>query len=75
MNNLPSGTVKSLSTDIQGSTRLLQQWGDDYTTLLAEHHQLLREACKTYNRRVINTQGDSFFVVCPRAVNAIHAVV
>jgi class 3 adenylate cyclase len=49
MNNLPSGTAKSLFTDIEGSTRLLRQLGDDYTTLLAEHHQLLREACATHN--------------------------
>jgi predicted ATPase/class 3 adenylate cyclase len=75
MTNLPSGTVTFLFTDIEGSTRLLQQLGDKYATLLADHEQLLREACETHNGSVVDTQGDSFFVAFPRAVDAIDAVV
>jgi predicted ATPase/class 3 adenylate cyclase/Tfp pilus assembly protein PilF len=75
MSNLPSGTVTFLFTDIEGSTRLLQQLGEKFATLLAEHQQLLREACETHNGSVAGTQGDSFFVAFPRAVDAIHAVV
>jgi predicted ATPase/class 3 adenylate cyclase len=75
MANLPSGTITFLFTDIEGSTRLLQQLGELYATLLAEHDRILHEACETHNGRVINTQGDSFFVVFPRAVDAIDAVV
>jgi class 3 adenylate cyclase len=44
MARLPSGTVTLLFTDIEGSTRLLQQLGDRYRHLLAEHRQLLRTA-------------------------------
>ena len=35
MNHLPAGTVTLLFTDIEGSTRLLQQLGDHYDGVLA----------------------------------------
>ncbi|MGZ9164494.1 MAG: adenylate/guanylate cyclase domain-containing protein, partial [Anaerolineales bacterium] len=75
MSSLPLGTVTFLFTDIEGSTRLLQQLGEKYATLLAEQQQLLREVCETHNGRVVHDQGDSFFVVFPRAMDAINAVV
>ncbi|HEX7976441.1 MAG TPA: tetratricopeptide repeat protein [Anaerolineales bacterium] len=75
MAKLPSGTVTFLFTDIEGSTRLLQQLGDQYAALLAEQQQLLRDACERHHGSVVDTQGDSFFVVFPRAVDAIEAVV
>ena len=75
MPELPSGTVTILFTDIEGSTRLLQQLGEKYAILIAEHNQLLREASETNNGRVMGLEGDSFFVVFPRALDAISAVV
>src|SRR6266516_4486212 len=39
MCDLPTGTVTLLFTDIEGSTHLLQQTGESYTNILAEHHQ------------------------------------
>ena len=72
---LPSGTVTFLFTDIEGSTRLLQQLGEKYATLLADHEQLLREVFESNNGRVIDIHGDAFFVVFSRALDAIHAVV
>ena len=75
MADLPSGTVTFLFTDIEGSTRLLQQLGDKFTSLLAGHQQILEQACVAHGGRVINTQGDSFFVAFPSAVDAIHAAV
>ena len=74
MADLPSGTVTFLFTDIEGSTRLVQQLGNLYTALLAEHQQLLRAAFEKHHGRVVNTLGDSFFVVFARALDAIHAV-
>ena len=47
MQNLPTGTVTVLFTDIEGSTRLLQQLGEKYATLIAEHNQILRAASAT----------------------------
>ena len=38
----PTGTVTILFTDIEGSTRLLQDLGPDlYGLLLADHHRLI----------------------------------
>ena len=41
--DLPTGTVTFLFTDIEGSTRLLQELGDGYADVL-EHGQVLRAA-------------------------------
>ena len=42
MPDLPTGTVTFLFTDIEGSTRLLQQQGERYGHLLAEHRHVVR---------------------------------
>ena len=39
---LPQGTVSMLFTDIEGSTRLLQEHGPRFADMLAEHRRLLR---------------------------------
>ena len=75
MTPLPLGTVTFLFTDIEGSTRLLQQLGDQYATLLAEHRHLLQQVCETHSGSVVGTQGDGFFIAFPRALDGIHAAV
>lgn len=72
---LPSGTVTFLFTDIEGSTKLLQQLGDEYSSLLADHDQLLREIYDRYHGSVRGTEGDSFFVAFSSAMDAIQAVI
>ena len=42
MRTLPTGTVTFLFTDIEGSTRLLHERGEEYADLLAEHRRVLR---------------------------------
>jgi len=37
MPDLPTGTITLLFTDIKGSTRLLNEFGERYVDLLAEH--------------------------------------
>ena len=71
--DLPVGTVTLLFTDIEGSTRLLRQLGDRYPTLLADHHRLLRAAVEARGGRVVDTQGDAFFVAFGRAADAVAA--
>ena len=69
---LPRGTVTFLFTDIEGSTALLTRVGRErYRGLLAEHATLLRAAFEAASGHVIDTQGDAFFVVFPRARSAI----
>ena len=73
MRELPSGTVTLLFTDIEGSTRLLQELGERYSDVLAEHRRVLREAFSRNGGVEVDTQGDSFFVAFPRAGNAVAA--
>lgn len=73
MQGLPSGTVTFLFTDIEGSTRLLQDLGDAYEPTLAEHRRLLREAFEAHAGHEMGTEGDSFFVAFARASDGLAA--
>lgn len=73
MDRLPTGTVTFLFSDIEGSTKLLQRLNKDYFAILDEHSTLLREAFDSFNGVVVSTEGDSFFVVFPSAVEAVEA--
>src|SRR5437016_9169467 len=71
--DLPRGTVTLLFTDIEGSTHLLQQLGDRYTSVLSECRQLLRAVFQEWSGREVGTQGDSFFIAFARATDAVLA--
>ena len=73
MRELPTGTVTFLFTDIEGSTKLLQELGDDYAEALAEHRRALRDAFERHGGVEVDTQGDAFFVVFARAKDALAA--
>jgi WD40 repeat protein/class 3 adenylate cyclase len=73
MTDLPAGTVTFLFTDIEGSTRLLQELGERYAEVLADHRRLLRAAFAQYSGREVDTQGDSFFVAFGEAGDAVGA--
>src|SRR5438876_7978067 len=75
MRELPTGTVTLLFTDIEGSTRLLQQLGNRYDSVLKECRQLLRAAFQQWNGHEVDSQGDAFFVAFARATDAIWAAV
>ena len=72
--DLPRGTVTFLFTDVEGSTKLLHELGDeDYAVALAEHRRVVREACGLGGGVEVDTQGDAFFVAFPTAPGAIDA--
>jgi predicted ATPase/class 3 adenylate cyclase len=73
MRNLPTGTVTFLFTDIEGSTSLLLELGDDYPKALADHRQLLRRAFSDHGGAEVDTQGDAFLVAFARATDAVLA--
>ena len=73
MHALPTGTVTFLFTDIEGSTKLLQQLDDEYARILGEHQTLLRAAFAVHNGVEVDTQGDAFFVAFPAAPQAVAA--
>ena len=75
MSELPSGTLTVLHTEIEGSTLLTVHLGDRYPEVLATHCALLRAAFAAHEGHEVDTQGDSFFVVFPRATQAVAAAV
>ncbi|MGI8519159.1 MAG: adenylate/guanylate cyclase domain-containing protein [Actinomycetota bacterium] len=70
---MPHGTVTLVFTDIEGSMRLLESLGERYGEVLAEHRRLLREAFTAHGGVEVDTQGDAFFFVFPRAQDATRA--
>jgi predicted ATPase/class 3 adenylate cyclase len=71
---LPSGTVTLLFTDVEGSTRLLQELGRDrYVVALTEHRRLLREAFTRNGGVEVEMQGDSFHFAFASARDALLA--
>jgi class 3 adenylate cyclase len=75
MSALPGGTVTFLFTDIEGSTRLLQELGDAYGEVVRDHRRLLREQLGEKGGTEVDTQGDAFFYSFPRARDAVAGAV
>jgi predicted ATPase len=73
LTELPAGTVTFLFTDIEGSTGLLQELGDEYVAVLADHRRALRDAWRDHDGVEVDTQGDAFFVAFARATDAVAA--
>jgi predicted ATPase/class 3 adenylate cyclase len=76
--DLPTGTVTFLFTDVEGSTLLLSELGDEaYANALAEHRRIVEEACAADDGIVVDTEGDAFFVAfqsAPHAMNAARTI-
>jgi class 3 adenylate cyclase len=73
--SLPAGTVTLLFSDIEGSTRLLQQLADDYAAVEAEHRRIMRESCTAAGGHEIDRQGDAFFFSFPRTRDAVSGAI
>jgi class 3 adenylate cyclase len=72
---LPTGTVTFLFTDIEGSTRLLQELGDRYGDVVRDHRGIVREHFGAHGGSEVDTQGDAFFYSFPRAKDAVAGAV
>jgi len=69
---LPTGTVTFLFTDVEGSTRLLEELGATaYADALGEHRVLVRDALAKHGGAEVDTQGDAFFCAFPSARSAV----
>ncbi|MAF09175.1 hypothetical protein CMK11_01890, partial [Candidatus Poribacteria bacterium] len=62
-----------LFTDVEGSTRLWQEYPEGMSVALAAHDDLLRQAITRHNGRVFKTMGDAFFAVFSHATDAVRA--
>src|SRR2546427_5867349 len=69
MSSLPTGTVTFFFSDIEGSTRLIQQLGERYPDVLLAHHTLLRNAVAAHSGNELRTEGDSFFKMIGSALD------
>ena len=72
---LPEGTVSLLFSDMEGSTRLLSRLGSEYPAALDEQRRILRASWASHGGAELGTEGDSFYVVFPRAGDAVEASV
>ena len=61
MDQLPTGTVTFLFTDIEGSTLLVQELGDRWADLLTRHDEILRSAIAKGDGTEVSTEGDAIF--------------
>jgi class 3 adenylate cyclase len=71
----PAGTVTLVFTDVEGSTALLADLGqDEYRAALAEHRKRVREAFSGHHGYEVDYEGDSFFYAFASAGHAVGAV-
>jgi class 3 adenylate cyclase len=76
VSSLHAGTVTFAFTDIEGSTKLLQELGDEaFGELSRDHRRIVRETFGQVGGTEIDTQGDAFFFSFPRARDAVNAAV
>jgi class 3 adenylate cyclase len=73
MDGLPSGTVTFLFTDIEGSTKLAQEYPDALPALLARHHEILQQSIQAQNGYLFQVVGDSFSAAFHSARDALNA--
>lgn len=72
--DLPTGPVTFLFTDVEGSTRLLHELGEQaYADVLTEHRRVLREAFGRHGGVEVDTQGDAFFFAFGSPDGALEA--
>ena len=59
----PSGILTMLFSDIEGSTAINEQVGDErWLEILQDHNRLFRSEVRAHRGYVVRTQGDGFFV-------------
>ncbi|HSS55439.1 MAG TPA: adenylate/guanylate cyclase domain-containing protein [Gaiellales bacterium] len=75
MEDLPSGTVTLLFTDVEGSTLLVQELGAAYQYALDGHRQILRDAVALHAGREVDCRADEFLACFPRASDGLAAAI
>src|SRR5438874_8245225 len=71
--SLPTGIVTFLFTDIEGSTRLWEEFADSMRVGLARHDVLLREAIGQHRGYIFKTGGDAFYAAFGSAADGVAA--
>ena len=69
--DLPTGTLTFLFSDVEGSTELWEQEPDAMRLALARHDALLRAQVEAYGGKIVKTTGDGLHAVFQRATQAV----
>ena len=72
---VPSGTVTFLFTDIEASTRLAREHSEQWESLRARHHEILRTAIEQNHGFVFQIIGDAFCASFHKAADALRAAI
>ena len=73
--DLPSGAVTLLLTDIEGSTRLVEELGEKYPPVLDRVRAMIRDAVGGHNGYEVDSRADEFFAVFADAADGLVAAV
>jgi predicted ATPase/class 3 adenylate cyclase len=68
-------TLTFLFTDLEGSTRLWQEYPEAMKSVLARHDDLLRAAVESCNGQVVKTTGDGFHAAFASTQDGLSACV
>lgn len=71
----PSGIVAFLFTDVEDSTVMWNQRGDDMATLLEAHDRIVRAAIDSSSGYIFTTAGDSFSAAFSSTLDALEAAI
>lgn len=71
----PSGTVTFLFTDIEGSTKLAQEYPDRWEFLRGRHHAILQSAIEARSGYVFQIIGDAFCSAFHTAGDALRSAI
>jgi predicted ATPase/class 3 adenylate cyclase len=72
---LPSGTVTFVFTDLEGSSRLWEEFPEAMHDALAVHDEILRSSVERHGGRVVKMRGDGVHAVFETADAAVVAAV
>jgi class 3 adenylate cyclase/DNA-binding CsgD family transcriptional regulator len=73
MFSLPTGTVTFLFSDIEGSTRLMDQRPQVMAAAMLRHHEIIRGAVAAHAGSVFEQLGDSMYAAFARAADGVTA--
>ncbi|MEZ4823626.1 MAG: adenylate/guanylate cyclase domain-containing protein [Ignavibacteria bacterium] len=73
--NIPTGAVTFLFTDIEGSTKLAQEFPDTLPSALEKHNSILKNVVEINNGFVFKIVGDAYCCAFQNAADAVKAAV
>src|SRR5687768_5584890 len=75
MSSLPTGTVTFFFADVEGSTRLARELGDEWLAVLGDLRRLLRQAVSSCEGQEVDSRGDELFAAFGTPESAAEAAV